>query len=62
VKSTILAGLYVDEDLPLLEGLLEKAKRRGAHRRKRERRPLPGMMLHQDGSMHVWLAASRRSI
>jgi len=38
------------------KGLLEKAKRRGAHRRKRERRPLPGMMLHQDGSMHVWLA------
>ena len=36
-------------------GLLEKAKRRGAHRRKRERRPLPGMMLHQDGSKHVWL-------
>ena len=38
------------------KGLLEKAKRRGAHRRKRERRPLPGMKLHQDGSMHVWLA------
>ena len=38
------------------KGLLEKAKRRGAHRRKRERRPLPGMMLHQDGSMHMWLA------
>ena len=38
------------------KGLLEKAKRRGVHRRKRERRPLPGMMLHQDGSMHVWLA------
>jgi hypothetical protein len=37
-------------------GLLEKAKRRGAHRRKRERRPLPGMMLHQDASTHVWLA------
>lgn len=37
------------------KGLLEKAKRRGAHRRKRERRPLPGMMLHQDGSRHVWL-------
>ena len=28
-------------------GLLERAKRRGAHRRKRPRRPLPGMMLHQ---------------
>jgi len=38
------------------KGLLEKAKRRGAHRRKRERRPLPGMMLHQDASTHVWLA------
>lgn len=36
-------------------GLLEKAQKRGAHRRKRERRPLPGMMLHQDGSRHVWL-------
>jgi transposase len=36
-------------------GLLPRAKRRGAHRRKRERRPLPGMMLHQDGSRHAWL-------
>jgi transposase len=38
------------------KGLLEHAKRRGAHRRKRPRRPLPGMMLHQDGSRHGWLA------
>jgi transposase len=37
------------------KGLLEKAKRRGAHRRRRPRRPLPGMMLHQDGSRHQWL-------
>jgi transposase len=36
--------------------LLPKAKRRGAHRRKRPRRPLPGMMLHQDASRHAWLA------
>ena len=36
--------------------LLERAPRRGAHRRKRPRRPLPGMMLHQDGSRHAWLA------
>ena len=36
-------------------GLLERAPRRGAHRRKRARRPLPGMMLHQDGSRHTWL-------
>ncbi|MGB6326544.1 MAG: ISNCY family transposase [Methylocella sp.] len=37
------------------KGLLAKAKKRGAHRRKRPRRPLPGMMLHQDGSRHEWL-------
>ena len=37
------------------KGLLERARKRGAHRRKRPRRPLPGMMLHQDGSRHEWL-------
>src|SRR5947209_1414960 len=37
------------------KGLLDKAPRRGVHRRKRPRRPLPGMMLHQDGSRHAWL-------
>jgi len=37
------------------KGLAPKAPRKGAHRRKRERRPLPGMMLHQDGSRHAWL-------
>ena len=31
------------------------APRRGAHRRKRPRRALPGMMLHQDGSSHEWV-------
>jgi hypothetical protein len=37
-------------------GLLAKAARRGAHRRKRPRRPLVGMMLHQDASRDAWLA------
>jgi transposase len=37
------------------KGLLERAERRGAHRRKRPRRPMPGMMLHQDASRHAWL-------
>jgi transposase len=37
------------------KGVVPKAPRKGAHRRKRERRPLPGMMLHQDGSRHQWL-------
>ena len=37
-------------------GKVRKAKRRGAHRRKRPRRPMAGMMLHQDGSHHEWVA------
>jgi transposase len=37
-------------------GHIKKAPRRGAHRRKRPRKPLPGMMLHQDGSRHLWIA------
>lgn len=40
-------------------GRVRKAPRRGAHRRKRPRRPLPGMMLHQDGSSHEWVAGRR---
>lgn len=38
--------------------LLVRASQRGAHRRKRPRRPLPGMMLHQDASRHEWLAGA----
>ena len=41
-------------------GLVAKAPRRGAHRRKRSRRPLTGMLLHQDGSRHRWLPAVDR--
>ena len=37
-------------------GLVERAKRRGTHRRKRPRKPCEGMMLHQDGSRFAWLA------
>ena len=36
-------------------GLVKAAPRRGVHRKKRARRPLVGMMLHQDGSTHGWL-------
>lgn len=43
-------------------GLVAKAKRRGAHRKKRVRRPLPGMLLFQDGSKHRWLAALGRDL
>lgn len=37
-------------------GLAEKSPGRGKYRRRRERRPLRGMMLHLDGSTHEWLA------
>src|SRR4051794_18051062 len=33
-------------------GLITKKRRRAPHRRRRERRPLPGMLLHIDGSKH----------
>src|ERR1051326_4325818 len=36
-------------------GLVGKAKKRGRHHKRRSRRPLPGMMLHIDGSTHAWL-------
>jgi len=35
--------------------LVNKAPRRGVHRKRRERAPLPGMMIHQDGSRHEWV-------
>lgn len=40
-------------------GAVKKAKKRGAYRRKRERRSLKGMMLHQDASMHEWVAGQK---
>lgn len=36
-------------------GLVEPGKRRGKHRKLRERAPLPGLMIHQDGSTHEWV-------
>jgi hypothetical protein len=43
-------------------GLVPKAKRRGAHRKRRTRRPLPGMLLFQDGSTHHWIAGLGRKV
>ena len=36
-------------------GLVRKAKGKGKHRKQRERAPMEGMMLHQDGSTHAWI-------
>ena len=40
-------------------GLVKRRSRRGPHRRRRERRPLPGMLLHIDGSKHRCLKDDR---
>jgi hypothetical protein len=39
-------------------GLARTAKRPGKHRIKRERAPLPGMMVHQDASTHRWVSGA----
>jgi len=36
-------------------GLVARRRKRGPHRRRRPRRPMPGMLLHIDGSKHRWL-------
>jgi len=43
-----------------MAGLVKKSRKRGVHRRRRARRPLPGMLLHLDGSSHAWFQDHRR--
>jgi len=40
-------------------GLVARRRKRGPHRRRRPRRPLPGMLLHIDGSKHRWFQDDR---
>jgi len=40
-------------------GLVKKGRKRGVHRKRRARRPLPGMLLHLDGSEHRWFQDNR---
>jgi transposase len=40
-------------------GLMAKGRQRGKHRRRRPRRPIPGMLLHLDGSRHRWFGDQR---
>jgi transposase len=40
-------------------GLVKRRKKPGSHRKRRPRRPLPGMMLHIDGSEHRWFGDER---
>jgi len=40
-------------------GLVAGGRQRGVHRKRRPRRPLPGMLLHIDGSRHQWFQDER---
>lgn len=40
-------------------GLVPRGSRRGAHRKRRDRSPIPGMMLYQDGSRHEWVPGKK---
>jgi transposase len=40
-------------------GLVKPGRKRGVHRQRRPRRPLPGMLLHLDGSRHQWFQDDR---
>jgi transposase len=40
-------------------GLVARRRKRGPHRKRRPRRPMPGMMLHIDGSKHRWFQDDR---
>lgn len=39
--------------------LVPRFKKRGVHRKRRERSALPGMMIHQDGSTHEWVVGQK---
>ena len=58
-KATEVHGLAISYTWAKLAlqaaGLAEKSPARGKYRRRRERRPLRGMMLHLDGSTHEWV-------
>jgi hypothetical protein len=40
-------------------GWVVKEEKKGTHRKKRERKSLPGRMIHQDGSRHEWVSGQQ---
>ena len=39
--------------------LVKKSSKRGTHRKRRDPMPIPGMMIHQDGSTHEWIPGKK---
>ncbi len=53
------AELHLGEDGAARSRAGDARTKRGAHRKRRPRRPLPGMLLHIDGSEHRWFQDER---
>ncbi len=49
---------WIKNQLQAAKAVPKRAKR-GVHRKKRERSPLPGMMIHQDASTHEWVPGKK---
>ena len=61
-RHQLMASYGWTKSVLQVAGLVRPAVKRSAHRKKRPRRPLPGMMLHQDGSRHLWLPGLERQV
>ena len=55
-RHGIRVGYTATRELLQAQGLAEKAPGRGKYRRRRERRPMRGMLMHLDASTHPWIA------
>ena len=58
-ESTDRAELHLGEAGAAGSGAGGEGRKRGVHRKRRARRPLPGMLLHIDGSRHQWFQDER---
>jgi transposase len=61
-KHGLVASYGWTKSVLYASGAVRPAPKRGAHRKKRPRKPLAGLMLHQDGSRHLWLPALEHQV
>lgn len=55
-KHGLRLGYTWTKDILQARGVVDKTPARGKYRRKRERRPMRGMLMHLDASTHTWIA------
>jgi transposase len=54
-KHGVAISYTKTKDILQMRGLVERSPGRGKYRRKRDRRPMVGMLLHLDASTHPWI-------